>query len=196
MIPVYNKIICQIRIIVQALWILLCISSEHCKLVEPFIVKHRLPAHCFLSRSQQCCLKSALQDMTPDQTSDLFVVSHVGREEPSLQPTTACFFLWLLGRVFLQVFELYLRWFPKCTYFSHVPVCNLCRGDLLLFSLAISHPLLNSKFIAEFSCSIGSTDLRVGFSPTFSGTKKVGTVWQQEWEWAWSPPPPCLWRPH
>lgn len=84
MIPVYNKIICQIRIIAQASRILLCISSEHCKLVEPFIVKPRLSAHCFPSRSKQCCLKSALQDVTPeDQTSDLFVVSHMGRAESS-----------------------------------------------------------------------------------------------------------------
>lgn len=39
MIPVYNKIICQIRTIVQALGILLWASNEHSKLVEPFIAE-------------------------------------------------------------------------------------------------------------------------------------------------------------
>lgn len=39
MIPVYNKIICQIRTTVQALGILLWASNEHSKLVEPFIAE-------------------------------------------------------------------------------------------------------------------------------------------------------------
>lgn len=68
-------------------------------MVEPFVVKPRLPAHCFLSRNKQCCLKSALRDVTPeDQTSDLFVVSHIGRVEASLDPVAGYFFPTITGQ--------------------------------------------------------------------------------------------------
>lgn len=49
------------------------------------LLQNRALTHCFLTRSQQCCLESAQQEVTlKDQTSNLFVVSHMGGREATV----------------------------------------------------------------------------------------------------------------
>lgn len=92
MIPVYNKIICQIRTTVQASGILLRASNEHSKLLEPFIAEQGSAA----PGSEQHCLKSAQQEVTVrDQHCNLFAVSHTGEERQlhSSRPVSCNIFL-------------------------------------------------------------------------------------------------------
>lgn len=141
MIPVYNKIICQIRII-----------ARHCEFscVFPASTANWLN-HLLWSPGSQCTVfwKGAGRDawnllcgIWHQKIRLEFVCCQPYGERRICTPVylpLVIFFLWILGIVFPEVFDFTSHWFPKCTHLSHVPVVIFVLRTCRHFHLIIPY---------------------------------------------------------
>lgn len=124
MIPVYNKIICHIRIVARHCEFSCVFPVSTANWSNHLLWSQALSALCSV-KEQAALLEISSAGCDTRRSDWQFVCCQPYGERRICTPaylSLVIFFLRIPVIVFLEAFEFPPHWFPKCTYFSHVPI--------------------------------------------------------------------------